>query len=220
MCTLALSDEPLLVTKKYIPMKRINNWILIIAAFFLLTSQETFGQSERVAILDRGPIEAQFNEVITKSSRYQDFKVVKETWLNTLRSHVNDTIANLKRQLNDARKLTATHQGKVDSLNNQLSSVNTELTQVHGEKDSMKFLFFSVGKDTYNRIVWTFVGILIIALLVFILLFKRSSSIINQAKADLEEKKQEFDAFRKRALERESQLSRNYLNELNKYKNL
>jgi hypothetical protein len=199
-------------------MKRINYLRLII--LFVISSQSfrIFSQ-ERVPVLDKGSIETQFNEVIDKSSTYQDYKVIKAYWLSTLKSHLTDSLNKSKKQLTAARTLVTAAQVRIDSLANELHNVNSELTTIRNAKDSIPFLFFSMNKSAYNGLMWSFVGILISVLVIFIVLYSRSKTGINQAWADLEEKKEEFEAFRKRALERESQLSRNYLNELNKYRN-
>jgi hypothetical protein len=199
-------------------MKLMNCSKLIISFAIILQAVQAFSQ-ERVPVLDKGSIEAQFNEVIDKSSTYQEYRVIKAYWLSTFKSHLTDSLNKFKKQLASTRTLFAASQSRIDSLANELQRTKSELETIRNAKDSIPFLFFSMGKNAYNRLMWTLMGVIILVLVFFIVLYNRSKIVINQAWADLEEKKEEFEAFRKRALERESQLSRNYLNELNKYRN-
>ncbi|NJO91705.1 MAG: hypothetical protein HC831_24125 [Chloroflexia bacterium] len=75
-----------------------------------------------------------------------------------------------------------------------------------------------MSKEAYSKLMWIIISVLALVLAVFIILFKRSNKITLINKSALQETRDEFDKFRKRALEREQELSRNHLAELNKYK--
>jgi hypothetical protein len=66
--------------------------------------------------------------------------------------------------------------------------------------------------------VWIIIIGLTFTLVIFILLFKRSNLVTRQTRDDLVEIKNEFESFRKRALEREEGIVRKYHNELMQYK--
>lgn len=201
-------------------MKRIYHLVLLVSIAVLLPSFSVFAQvAEKAPLSDKGSLESQFREILDKSSNYQDMKVVKVNALNSFLSHVTDSLNKLKAKVSLAATQKAADQQAYESLKNQLSSANSELAKVSEAKDNIPFLFFEVNKAIYNKVVWSLVGVLALSLLVIFLVYKKTKGIINQTKADLEEKKNELDTFRKRALERESQISRNYLNELNKYRN-
>lgn len=166
----------------------------------------------------RGTIEEQFRTIVEKSSRYQDFKVVKETSLNQLRANVMDTLKKLKSNINANSNTIASHKADMDSIKAELANTNNKLQETFREKNSVRFLGMLMSKEAYSRTMWIIIAILSLVLVVFIILFKRSNKITVQNKLDLEETRNEFDRFRKRALEREQELSRNHLAELNKYR--
>jgi len=66
--------------------------------------------------------------------------------------------------------------------------------------------------------LFSIIAILTIFLFVFISKFKQSNNITVQAKQDFKELDEEFEAHRKKALEREQKVRRQLQDELNKQK--
>lgn len=193
---------------------KISLVVLLISFFFIAVKAQNDGGNT----LKKGTIEEQFRYIVEKSTRYQDFKVIKETSINTLRSNVLDTLNKLKSTLNSTKAVIASHKTNMDSVKAELQSTNNRLNDTFREKNSIKLLGISMSKETYSRTMWIIIALLVLVLLVFIILYKRSNKITVQNKMDLQETRNEFDKFRKRALEREQELSRNHLAELNKYR--
>jgi hypothetical protein len=175
-------------------------------------------QTNNKPSLDKGTIENQFNYVITSSSKYEDYKVVKEGWLWVLRSHVIDTLKLMQKEKNDI--LTASNKKSIiiDSLKSEVAKITEKHDAMYKEKNSLRFLGILMSKGGYNSLMWTIVVVLMVFLFIFVVLFKRSNVVTVQTKQDLEELKEEFESHRKRALEREEKLARQYMNELKKYK--
>lgn len=188
---------------------------VVLVSFFMIAAQ---AQEDTRAVLNKGTVEEQFQYIVEKSTRYQDFKVIKETSLNTLRSNVLDTLRKLKSNLNTTNQTIAAHKTNMDSIKTELQSTNEKLDNTFREKNSIRFLGILMSKEAYSRTMWIIIGILAFVLIIFIILYKRSNQITVQNKMDLQETRAEFDKFRKRALEREQELSRNHLAELNKYR--
>lgn len=197
-------------------MIKIKLSLLIV---LLSSSMITFAQENKDNFsLEKGTIEHQFQFVIEKSSRYQDFKVVKEGWLHTLKAHVTDTVKTLKRKLLNANNTIAAKQVEVDSVRKELATTDGKFATALKEKNSLRFLGILMSKSTYNSVMWTIVLVLAGGLAIIIFLFRRSQTVTSQTKKDLQELKDEFEVFRKRALDREEKLSRKYLDDLNKIK--
>jgi hypothetical protein len=169
--------------------------------------------------LDKGTIESQFNFLITTSGKYEDYKVVKEGWLWVLKAHVIDTIKLLHKDLRTIQKNSENKTKIIDSLKTEVVKLTDKYNIMYKEKNSLRFLGIVMSKLGYNSLMWTIITGLAALLLIFIFLFKRSNIVTVQTNKDLEELKKEFEAHRKRALEREEKLARQYMNELKKYKN-
>lgn len=198
-------------------VKKINSiGIVILFSIFINTSwaQES-GKNEPS---NKGNIEEQFRFIIEKSSRYQDFKVVKEASLGVLRSNVLDTLKKLKNSLKASNNMVKTRELHMDSIKAVLQTTNNRLDETFREKNSVRFLGMLMSKEAYTKLMWFIISALALILIVFVILFKRSNKITVQNMIALEETRAEFDKFRKRALAREQELSRNHLAELNKYR--
>jgi uncharacterized membrane protein len=170
--------------------------------------------------LDNGSLESQFEFVFDKASHYEDYKVIKIVNLNILRAHVLDSVRGVKKKLRDSQKVVTSKNSKIDSLKLELQGANDQLDNVIKEKNTISFLGISMAKQYYNSLIWSIIIGLVSLLLIFIVLFRRSNVVTTETKATLQETKQDFDAHRKRALDREEKLSRQYLDELNKYKQM
>jgi hypothetical protein len=195
---------------------KIKFSVFVVLVSFIMTA--AYAQDDTRAVLSKGTVEEQFQYIVEKSSRYQEFKVIKETSLNALRSNVLDTLRKLKRTLNSTNQTIAAHKSNMDSIKSELQSTNVKLDDTFREKNSIRFLGMLMSKEAYTKTMWFIIGILALILVVLFILYKRSNQITVQNKLDLQETRTEFDKFRKRALEREQELSRNHLAELNKYR--
>ena len=199
-------------------MNQIRTKLTFFTVLVILGISTIFSLSSNAQSQSKGSIENQFQSIIENSSRYQDFKVVKEVSLNSLRTNVLDTLKKLRTALNNSNSTIAAHQANMDSVRAQLKSTNDRLDNTFKEKNSIRFLGILMSKEAYSRTMWIIIGILAIVLAVFVILFKRSNKVTVQNKMDLQETRDEFEKFRKRALQREQELSRNHLAELNKYR--
>jgi len=199
-------------------MKTTNTLLHIFIFLFLYGTFCRGQQGSGTLSLDNSPIEEQFQYVYQKSSDFEEFKMVKRWYLTRLKTHVLDTLKNKQEQLNDARNLLSNQTLKIDSLVSVIDATNKNLNTAVKEKNSFTLLGISMQKAGYNSIIWSVIAGLTFVLLVLILLYKRSYIVITQTKSNLDETRLEFEAFRKRALEREEGIVRKYHDELMKYK--
>ncbi|WP_016776760.1 hypothetical protein [Anaerophaga thermohalophila] len=195
-------------------MKNCTIFLIVILSFtgiLSLTAQEN-----EEATLDRGPLSGQFDYTIEKSSKYEEFRVVRTAWLYKLKSNVIDTLEHLQGEIN-------TRQAEIDSLGNQIVLLNEKLTTTQDKleqailsKNSIPFFGAEIQKGKYNTIMWALVLILAGGVAFLFLLFKRSHFITKQMQEKYEDLENEYEAHRKRALEKEKTMARQHLNELNK----
>lgn len=174
--------------------------------------------AKELSPLDTAKVKEQFNYVIRKAQKYNDYRVIKSTQIFSLRRHVFDTIDGLKSDLRISKQQVSAQAKKIDSLNAALVSTKDELTQVIKARDSISFVGLTVHKTAYNALMWGITGGLLILLSVFFILFKRSNSISSKFKIDIEELKEELHTNRKRAREREEKVVRKLHDEINRFK--
>ena len=75
-----------------------------------------------------------------------------------------------------------------------------------------------MNKIAYDAVMWTIRSALLILAGFLFLLFKRSYKVTRQTKKDLQELKDEFEDFRKKALKSKEEAVKMIYDELKKYK--
>lgn len=200
---------------------RLLKTILLGLALFagsMLWSQE----EEQESSLEGGTIESQFEFLYRKSGNYnaegRRYEVVRRIQLDKIRDNILDS---LNKARAEARELNATitrQDGTIEDLNGKLENTTNQLSDVTAEKDSMSFFGVQVSKITYNLILWTIIGALLLFLLLFIYKYRRSNVLTQEAKVKLADVEAEYEDHRRKALEREQKISRQLQDEINKYK--
>ncbi|MEK6154346.1 tRNA (guanine-N1)-methyltransferase [Flavobacteriaceae bacterium 3-367] len=198
---------------------RILFIVIALLTFNLQFAQETDGEN---LSLDQGPISSQFEYLIKKSGNYRAegkrYEVVRVIYLDKLRQNVLDSLNAANKIKGELNATISGHESTISSLNSKLLETSNSLTSVTEEKDSMSFFGALVSKSTYNFILWTIIGGLLLMLLLFIYKFRNSNILTQEAKTTLSELEVEYEQHRRRALEREQKISRQLQDEINKYK--
>jgi septal ring factor EnvC (AmiA/AmiB activator) len=192
---------------------------LLVLILLLSFSETTYAQEEKTSVADalrQEKIEEQFDMVIKKSGKFQEYKVVKLVWLNKLKSNTVDTLKTLESKLNTSSNKINEQKTTIANLEESLAKTKEDLTMVTNEKDSMSFFGVAVTKSSYNTIILVIIGILLTSLGFFVYKFKNSNAVTLQAKKTLAETEAEFEDHRRRALEREQKVMRKLQDEINK----
>lgn len=163
-------------------------------------------------------LEGQFEFIYDKSSNYQEYKVVKRVWLDQLRKNILDSVASVEEDLVASQKLTETQSNEINTLKSSLEEVNNNLTGVSAEKDSITFLGVQIEKSAYKTIMWSIVLLLALIILFLAYKFKNANTITREAKKTLVEVEEEYEDYRRKALEREQKVRRQLQDEINKQK--
>lgn len=164
---------------------------------------------------DELSIANQFAFAIDKSSNFQDYKVIKQTWMSKLKANTLDTLLTLKTNLKSSKDLIMEKTNVIDSLQTDLNSVQSELKK----KNSFSFFGIMVSKAGYDSIMWLIIIGLIVGLGLMIAAFRRSFAVTSQTKKDLNDVKEEFESYRRKALKSKEEAVHQLYDELNKYKN-
>ena len=193
---------------------------ILLASIVLLGLSPTFTHAAKndKAVIDSGSIQQQFKYIISKSTRYNEYRAVKNEWLYKLQNHVIDTISDLRTELKNSNQLISNQSESIDSLTNTLSETQANLTQSTKEKNSISIVGILLNKNLYNTIVWLLIAGLGLTLGALFVAYKRSHMITVRTKHELLETKEEFDSHRKKAREREEKMARRHLDEILKYK--
>ncbi|UAB84479.1 hypothetical protein INR75_00055 [Zunongwangia sp. SCSIO 43204] len=190
-------------------MNKLLITLLIFTAFTLKNNAQD-------SISTTNPIQQEFQELIESSNNYQEYKVVNYDDLIDLRDNTNDYIQELKDQITVGKNTADQQVDEIANLEGELKTTQQDLQKVTEEKDNIVFLGLPLTKGTYMAMMWGIVAILILALLFFIYKYKNSNSVTKEAKKRLDDTEREFDAYKKKALEKEQRLGRLLQDEKNK----
>jgi peptidoglycan hydrolase CwlO-like protein len=174
--------------------------------------------SSQVTEESAGPktIKSTFDEMLAKSNRYQDFKVVKQIKLNAFIVEVQDSLDVLQKRYQSEVKAKQGLQNEVEKLNATINSRSTEIASLEGQRDSINTLGMDVDKGAFSTAMWVAVlGLL--GLLVAVFLRNKSMALSQKAvKANLSDLEDELASTKKKALEREQELKREVQDYVNK----
>lgn len=208
-------------------MKKLSYFLLGLAlisvtASFSQESSSNQTQPEQLS-LDSGTIDNQFEFIYKRSGNYRAegrrYEVVRIIQLDKLRQNVKDS---LEAATKKKKELEATIEGNettISTLNADLSNTKEQLQTITDQKDSISIFGKYISKTTYNIIMWSAVLGLLLGMLLFIIKFRQSNYLTQEAKNNLTELETEYENHRRRALEREQRISRELQDEINKYRN-
>lgn len=201
-------------------LKTLTLTIITCLFFIVSNAQKATSDEDDKLSLTEGTIDNQFEYVIQRSNNYQDYKVVKKTWLYALKAHTIDSLKAIQKDLVDTQNNVKIQVTEIDSLKRNLSETKSTLVDTNEEKDNMALFGLQTSKSNYNVLMWSIIGVLFALLLLFIYKFRNSNSVTREAKKSLVETEEEFEEHRRTALEREQKVRRQLQDEINKQKTL
>lgn len=193
---------------------------LFIYSFFFLfvvcnvNAQQT--QKDTTPSSVKGTLENQFDNVIQKSTNYQEYKVVKKEQLDMLKKNSVDSVAKFKIELNKLKGEFATHGTVVSGLKDSLSVVQVELNELKTAQNNVDFLGSPISKTNYNLIMWGIVTVLFLIVIISIFQLKNAKSTSKTATSEFSKLEVEFEDFKRKSLEKEQKLGRQLQDEINK----
>lgn len=185
--------------------------LLFSSIFTLLLA--TYGSAQ---VSTQTTIDEKFAELIENSNNFKGYKVVDTGELTTLQNLTSKRIAELKEEIAASKEASLAYKQKIAKLNADMETLEAKLEQVTAEKDAITFLGLPFSKTSYKSMMWGIVGILVLALALFVVRFKKSNIDTKEAKKNLAELEKEFDSYRAKALEKEQRLGRLLQDEKNK----
>lgn len=184
---------------------------ILFASLFLFTFTSVVGQTSTETTIDE-----KFQELITNSNNFKGYKVVDTDQLTTLQQLTSNRIAELKEEIAGSKQAFKAQELKIAGLEAELETLKNQLQTVTAQKDEIAVMGMSLSKSGYNSSMWSIVGILLLALALFVVRFKKGHIHTSEARKNLAELEKEFDAYRVKSLEKEQRLGRLLQDEKNK----
>ena len=146
-------------------MKRTLTSLLVsLCCILSLSAQEAANQNT---------LEDQFTDVIDKSNSYQEFKVIKKYKINQLKKSVLDSVAAFEATIDTLSSEIGVQKEEISTLNQTLSSTNSDLATSKEKENGIHLFGMLLQKSTYNAILWSIIGILVLLTGLFIMKLPR-----------------------------------------------
>ncbi len=183
-------------------------YLTFILSFLYVSFSIAQDTSSTQGSLKSGTIDSQFEYIYSVSNNFQEYKVVKRTNLDLLKSNILDSMRTMRGEVGELKVQITSKNDSIGNLNNVLRESELEKQEAIDAKDNFSFLGIGVHKTVYSSFMWLLVAGLAGALAFFSFQYMRSFKKIRKAQKDLEEVQEEFDMHRKNTLERERKLKR------------
>ena len=192
--------------------------ISILICLLGYAGKQVHAQGSMPEVLETGTLQEQFDYLEERTRIYNDFRAIREDMFQKIKSNSNDSLSaektkvfQLENQLQDKSTL-------IDSLQAELQNTNAQLDQAIMNRDRLTFIGIPMHKVLYNTIMWLTIAALAFLSGVLFLSNKRFFSLAKNNKNDLEETKEEFEAYRQKSRVRYEQMVVQNNNELRKLK--
>lgn len=201
-------------------MKRTQKLLFLLLLFI---ATQTFGQDKAepavVKPVSKNSISGQFDELFRKSGSYQEYKVINKDKYNELKLVVLDTIQNLNKKMGGTSVIINRQKAEIDSLKVNLKKTNDSLIEVTKNVDDIDGFGVPMKKSNYNVLVYSLLGSLLALSLFFMLRYRQSNKLTEQAQKALKDTEEEYDNYKRVSIEREQKVRRELQDEINKQKN-
>ena len=163
-------------------------------------------------------LQEQFDSMLKRSNRYQDYKVGKIVQLNQFHQNVQDSLDQFRAVAITDKTELATRQQTIDSLKTAKSNLETALSESQAKEEGISIFGSLMKKSSYKTMVWIIIGLLLLGLIGLFMGYRNRASVTRALSMKLSEVETEFEEHRQRALEREQQIRRKLQDEINKNK--
>ena len=185
------------------------------------TNQNAYTAQTAVAPVEEAKpttLEGVFQQLIDRSGAWQNFKMLDRGKLAAFQRSMTDSINGVRSQLVAEKQKVKENEATIKELNDKITEIQAALDQTKDQKDSVNFFGALVSKGLYNTIMWGIVLALASLLVLYIYKFSNGNVVTKKSINDLNELQEEYENYRKAAIEREQKVRRQLQDEINKHR--
>ncbi len=184
------------------------------------TTQNNTVQTTAAPVEEAKPttLEGVFQQLIDRSGAWQNFKMLDRGKLTAFQRSMTDSINGVRLQLVAEKQKVKENEATIKELNDKITEIQAALDQTKDQKDSVSFFGLLISKGLYNTIMWGIVLALASLLVLYIYKFSNGNVVTKKSINDLNELQEEYENYRKAAIEREQKVRRQLQDEINKHR--
>jgi chromosome segregation ATPase len=199
-------------------MKQLLIRSVLIITVLLIGVMKAEGQTAMPDVLLKNSLKEQLNFLDEHTKIYESYRAIREDMFQKLKSNVSDTMSGVKNKIAGLYLTRSLLTMKIDSLTKNLAATNTSLDEITKSKNSISVIGLEINKSSYNKVMWTILAILLAALVLGFLAFKRNMTVLSDTKKEFQDLKDEFEAYRKTSREAREKMTMAHFLELKKLK--
>jgi predicted nucleic acid-binding Zn-ribbon protein len=186
----------------------------------LVVQAQTPPQNEPAPPRKRATLSAQYQLLKAQSGSFQQYKVVTQTSLDAFFNVVQDSVRNLRQQLQATRQEIQGQNTQIEELRKTITTKDQQMATNNQEASQVKVLGIPMDKNGY--VLTSFITYALLAALVIILFLRHQASArgVTEVKGDFESARQEIDRLKQKIIEVQTQLGRELQNERNRVEEL
>ena len=187
-----------------------------LSTIILLVSFNGFSQSLTLQqkLQSNLDIQSQFQVLLSQSKGIDaDFKAIRKSNIEIIQKNVSDSISKYTKEIASLKSNSSSSAATVTSLRDSLQATQSALNIETAKKDSIDFLGINFSKGSYHSLVWIIIGVLALALFIILASFRKAKVDAVEHQKTADEVQNEFQAYKKKAMETEQKLKRQLLDE-------
>lgn len=159
-------------------------------------------------------LNVQFQTLLAQSrSQDGDFKIIRKSNIEIIQRNVRDSISRYTKEIADLKNSSSSSVATVSNLKDSLDRIRSELQTEKQKTDSISFLGIDFDKGAYHTMVWIIIAVLGIGFFTVMLSFRKAKMDSVEHQKTAEETQNEFQLYKKKAMEKEQLLKRQLLDE-------
>jgi hypothetical protein len=199
-------------------MKQLLIRRVLIITVLIIAVMKAEGQTAMPDVLFKNSLKEQMNYLDEHTKIYETYRAIREDMFQKLKTNVSDTMSAVKNKIAGLYLTRSVLTMKIDSLTKNLAETNARLDEITKSKNSIRVIGLEINKSTYNKVMWTILVVLLAALVLGFLAFKRNMTILSDTKKEFQDLKDEFEAYRKTSREAREKMTMAHFIELKKLK--
>lgn len=187
-----------------------------LSTIILLVSFNGFSQSLTLQqkLQSNLDIQSQFQVLLSQSKGIDaDFKAIRKSNIEIIQKNVSDSISKYTKEIASLKSNSSSSAATVTSLRDSLQATQSALNIETAKKDNIDFLGINFSKGSYHSLVWIIIGVLALALFIILASFRKAKVDAVEHQKTADEVQNEFQAYKKKAMETEQKLKRQLLDE-------
>lgn len=160
------------------------------------------------------PLNTQFQLLLSQSrSQDADFKIIRKSNIEIIQRNVNDSIARYTKEITALKKNSSSSSQQVEILQDSVEALSQSLAEEQKKTDSISFLGNNFSKSAYHTMVWSIIIVLAILSFALLTVYRKAKVDAVEHQKTVDELQNEFQAYKKKAMETEQKLKRQLLDE-------